>query len=109
MTYRLAVAYAYSGLSSKDGTAAATGTSTTPSSGTIQTSGSPALIFGTTVYNSGTVGHTAGSGLTELAELHAGTKGLAVDQRIASTTGSYGDSGALTSSAIWTDSVAGYK
>jgi hypothetical protein len=109
VTYRLAVAYAYSGPSSKDGTAAATGTSTSPSSGTIQTSGSPALIFGVTVYNSGTAGHTAGSGLTELAELHAGTKGLAVDERIVSTTGTYGDSGALTSSVIWTDSVAGYK
>jgi hypothetical protein len=47
--------------------------------------------------------------LTELAELHAGTKGLAVDQRITSATGSYGDSGTLTSSVIWTDSVAGYK
>jgi hypothetical protein len=109
VTYRLAVAYAYSGLGSKDGTAAATGTSTSPSSGTIQTSGSPALIYGVTVYNSGTAGHTAGSNLTELAELHAGTKGLAVDERIVSTTGTYGDSGTLSSSVIWTDSVAAYK
>jgi hypothetical protein len=52
----------------------------------------PALIYGVTVYNSGKAGHTAGSNLTELAELHAGTKGLAVDERIVSTTGTYGDS-----------------
>ena len=109
VTYRLAVAYAYSGLSSKDGTAATTGTSTAPSSGTIQISGSPALIFGVTVYNNSGA-HTAGAGLTELAELQAGTaKSLAVDERIVSTTGTYGDSGTLTSSVAWTDSVAGYK
>ena len=92
-----------------DGTAAATGTSTSPSSGTIQTSGSPALIYGVTVDNSGTAGHTAGSNLTELAELHAGTRRLVVDERIVSTTGAYGDSGTLTSSVIWTDSVTGHK
>jgi hypothetical protein len=47
--------------------------------------------------------------LTELAELHAGTKSLAVDQRIVSSTGSYADSGTLSASAIWTDSVVTYK
>lgn len=109
VTYRLAMAYAYSGVGSKDGTAAATGTSTSPSSGTIQSSSSPALIYGVTVYNSGTAGHIADSNLTELAELHAGTKGLAMDERIVSTTGTYGDSGTLNSSVIWTDSVASYK
>jgi len=109
VTYRLAIAYAYTGLSGKDGTASATGTSSAPSSGTVATSGAPALILGTTVYNSGTAGHTAGSGMTELAELHVGTKGLAVDERIETVTGTYGDSGTLTASVLWTDSAVAYK
>jgi hypothetical protein len=67
------------------------------------------LIFGVTVYNSGTVGHTAGSGLTELVELRAGTKTLAVDERVTTEAGAYGDTGTLTSPVLWTDSVAAYS
>ena len=110
VTYRLAAAYAYSGVSQADQTATGTGSNTSPTSGsTSATTAADEVIFGATVYGSGTATHTPGAGLTELAELHAGTKGLAVDQRIVSSTGSYADSGTLSASAIWTDSVATYK
>lgn len=110
VTYRLAVAYAYSGITAKDQSATATGTSTGPSSGTTATTAAAnELVFGVTVYGSGTAGHTAGPGLTELVELHAGTKGLAIDERIVAATGSYVDSGTLSSSVIWTDSMVTYR
>jgi hypothetical protein len=110
VTYRLASAYAYNGLSQTDQTALATGTSTSPSSGpTAATTAANEVVFGATVYGSGTITHAAGSGMTELAELHAGTKSLAVDARVVGGTGTYSDSGTLSGSAIWTDSVATYK
>jgi hypothetical protein len=110
VTYRLASAYAYSGLSSADQTAAGTGSSTSPSSGpTGTTTAANEVVFGATVYGSGTATHTAGSGMTELDELHAGTKSLAVDARIVNSTAAYSDSGTLSSSAVWTDSVATYN
>jgi hypothetical protein len=110
VTYRLAAAYSYSGLSQNDQTAAGTGTSTSPSSGsTGTTTAANELVFGATVYNSGTATHTAGSGMTELGELHAGTKSLAVDAQVVGSTGTYSDSGTLSGSSIWTDSVATYN
>jgi len=110
VTYRLAAAYAYSGISQADQSATGTGTSTSPTSGsTAATTAANEVVFGATVYGSGTATHTAGAGLTELAELHAGTKSLAVDQRIVDSTGSYSDAGTLSASAVWTDSVTTYK
>jgi hypothetical protein len=110
VTYRLASAYAYSGLSQDDQSAVATGTSTSPSSGlTGITTAANEVVFGATVYGSGTITHTPGSGMTELAELHAGTKSLAIDARIVNATGAYGDSGTLNGSTIWTDAVVTYN
>jgi len=110
VTYRLAAAFAYSGISQADQTATGTGSSTSPTSGsTAATTATNEVVFGTTVYGSGTATHTAGAGMTELAELHAGTKSLAVDQRIVDSIGSYADAGTLNASAVWTDSVATYK
>ena len=62
-----------------------------------------------TVYGSGTASHAPGSGWSELAELHAGTKSLAVDEQVVSTIGTYGDSGTLSSSVLWTDCVVAYR
>jgi hypothetical protein len=110
VTYRLAAAYAYSGISQADQNATGTGSNTSPTSGsTATTTAANEVVFGANVYGSGTATHTAGTGLTELAELHAGTKSLAVDQRIVDTTGSYADAGTLSASAVWTDSVVTYK
>jgi hypothetical protein len=105
-TYRLAVGYAYSGISQADQTTTATGSNASPNSGATATSAANEVVFGTTVYGSGTATHTAAG---ELSELHAGTKSLAVDDQIVNTTGNYSDSGTLSSSAVWTDSVATYK
>lgn len=107
-TYRMAAAYAYSGLTTIGGYTAGTGTNKTPSSGPL--SAQPGnLLFGVTVWNSGTGTHTATGGNTELTEVVAGNKRMAIDQIVASALGTYEDSGTLSSTVIWTDSMALYR
>jgi hypothetical protein len=109
----MAVAYAYSGVSSSQGFVAATGTNTTPASG-VQPAALGDALVAVVVWNSGTAAHTPDAGVTELTdsahggELVAGTKRLAVDERVIDTAGSFGDSGTLGSSVLWTDSAAVY-
>jgi hypothetical protein len=111
--YRMAVAYAYTGISRSQSFAAGTGTSTGPASG-VQPAAAGAALVAVVVWNSGTAVHTPGAGLNELTdsahggELVAGTKRLAVDERLIDTAGSFGDSGTLGSSVLWTDSAAVY-
>ena len=112
-TYRMAVAYAYSGVSNSQGFVAATGTNTKPASGVQPAAAGDALVA-VVVWNSGTAAHTPDAGVTELTdsahggELVAGTKRLAVDERVIDTAGGFGDSGTLGSSVLWTDSAAVY-
>lgn len=104
---RLAVGYAYSGISGIGATAGSAARSKTPTSGVVST-GVGNLIFGVTMYNSGTATHTAGAGNTELAEIAAGTKKLAVDQQVVLAVGDHADSGTLSASLQWTDSAVAY-
>ena len=104
VTYRLAVAHAFSGVSGTRAVAVGAGTSATPGTATMTASSGDAL-YAVTVYNSGTVRHAPVSGLTELVEFAAGTKSLAVDHLVVTQAGAVADSGSLTASVLWTDSA----
>jgi hypothetical protein len=104
VTYRLAVAHAYDNVQGTLSTSASTGNSAAPSTSSMSAS-SGNLLYAVTVYNSGTAGHAAGTGLTEIAEVAAGTKSLAVDHLLVTAGGTVADSGTLTAPMLWTDSA----
>lgn len=106
--FRAAIAYEYRGVAVTDTTSAGTGNSTAPSSGSLRTTGTSDLIVGVSMWNSGTITHTAATGV-EISELRFGKKRMAVDEQIVNAPGSYADSGTLSAVAVWTDSAASYR
>jgi hypothetical protein len=104
---RIAAGYAYGGVTGAAASAGSFGTSKKPTSGAVAARAGN-LLFAVTMYNSATATHSPGPGITELAEVAAGAKKLAVDEQAVAAAGSRADAGTLSASVRWTDSAALY-
>ncbi len=104
VTYRLAVAHAFSGSPGTPTTSVGTGSTAAPTAAPVSAAAGDQL-YSVKVWNSGTVSHAGAGEVIELAEVVAGTKTLAVTQLTVTASGTVTDASSLSSAALWTDAA----
>lgn len=104
VTYRMAVAHAFSGAAQVVATSVGTGNTATPAAAPVAATAGD-VLYSMAAWNSGTVTHSPSGDVVELAELVAGKKTMAAKQLQVVADGSVTDAGTLSSAVVWTDAA----